>query len=137
MDRIGLVGGKPVAVLQWSGDTSPYEAAVAAVREAGIVNINGGDTRFDSDYRSYGYVAPTGIPVGRERQIYASMSNENTYTYLWSARFFGYRHLLQTIDRTDLPIRVKPINVYYHTYSAEKIASLNALIAVLQNVGAR
>lgn len=137
MDRIGLVGGKPVAVLQWSGDTSPYEAAVAAVREAGIVNINGGDTRFDSDYRSYGYVAPTGIPVGRERQIYASMSNENTYTDLWSARFFGYRHLLQTIDRTDLPIRVKPINVYYHTYSAEKIASLNALIAVLQNVGAR
>ena len=137
MDRIKLVGDKPVAVLQWSGDTSPYEAAIAAVRNAGIVNINGGDTRFDSDYRSYGYVAPIGIPVGRERQIYASMSNENTYTDLWSARFFGYRHLLQTVDRTDLPIRVKPINVYYHTYSAEKIASLNALIAVLQNVGAR
>jgi hypothetical protein len=137
MDRINLVGGKPVTVLQWSGDTSPYEAAVAAVREAGIVNINGGDTRFDSEYRSYGYVAPIGLPVGRERQIYASMSNENTYTDLWSGRFFGYRHLLQTVERTDLPIRVKPINVYYHTYSAEKIASLNALIEVLQDMGTR
>ena len=128
--RIQEVGGKPVRVLQWSGDTSPFEAALAATRKAGIANINGGDTRFDSDFRSYGFVAPIGIPVGAERQIYASMSNENTYTDLWTGRFFAYRHVLQTIRRTDLPIRVKPINLYYHSYSAEKIASTNALITV-------
>jgi hypothetical protein len=137
IDKIAEVGGKPVTVVQWSGDTTPFEAAVAAVEDARVVNINGGDTRFDSDYRSYGFVAPIGVPVGQERQIYSSMSNENTYTDLWSARFFGYRHLIQTINRTDLPIRVKPINVYYHTYSAEKVASLNALIEVLQDVQSR
>ena len=130
VERIAEVGGKPVRVLQWSGDTSPFEAALAATRKAGIPNINGGDTRFDSDFRSYGFVAPMGMPVGSERQIYASMSNENTYTDLWTGRFFAYRHVLQTIERTELPIRVKPINLYYHSYSAEKIASTNALITV-------
>ncbi|MDF1791062.1 MAG: hypothetical protein P1U88_04085 [Thalassobaculaceae bacterium] len=128
LEKIAEVVGRPVRVLQWSGDTSPYEAAVAATRKAGIPNINGGDTRFDSDYRSYGFVAPISITVGAERQIYASMSNENTYTDLWSGRYFGYRHVLETVRRTNLPIRVKPINLYYHSYSAEKVASTNALI---------
>ena len=131
MARIAEVGEKPVQVLQWSGDTAPFEAAVAAVREAGIGNINGGDTRLDSDHPSYGFVAPLGRPVGAERQVYAAMSNENTYTDLWTARFFAYRHVLTTIRRTEMPIRVKPINVYYHTYSAERVASLNAVLQVL------
>lgn len=134
LGRIADVGGKPVRILQWTGDTSPYEAAVAATREIGIPNINGGDTRFDSDYRSYGFVAPISVPVGSEWQIYASMSNENTYTDLWSDRFFGYRHVLQTIRRTEMPIRVKPINLYYHSYSAEKVAAANALIQVHEAV---
>ena len=129
-DRIAAVGGKKVEVLQWSGDTSPFEAAIAATREAGVPNINGGDTRFDSDYRSYGFVAPISRPVGAERQVYASMSNENTYTDLWTGRFFAFRHVLQTIRNTELPLRVKPINIYYHSYSAEKVASTNALIQV-------
>jgi len=128
--KIGQATGREVKVLQWSGDTTPYEAAVAATRAAGIPNINGGDTRFDSDYRSYGFVAPISVPVGDERQIYASMSNENTYTDLWTGRFYAFRHLLETVRRTGLPIRVKPINVYYHSYSAEKVASTNALIQV-------
>lgn len=128
LDQIAEVGGKKVEVVQWSGDTSPFEGALAATREAGVPNINGGDTRFDSDYRSYGFVAPISVPVGDERQIYASMSNENTYTDLWTGRFFSYRHVLETIRNTELPIRVKPINLYYHSYSAEKIASTNALL---------
>ncbi|MEQ8587023.1 MAG: hypothetical protein RLO01_10850 [Thalassobaculaceae bacterium] len=135
--KIAEIGGKPVRIYQWSGDTTPYEAAVAAAREAGIPNINGGDTRFDSDHRSYGFVAPISVPVGAERQIYASISNENTFTDLWTGRFFGFRHMLQTVDRTGLPIRVKPINVYYHSYSAEKVASANALIQVHQAMAER
>jgi len=134
MDRISAVGGKRVEVLQWSGDTTPFEAVVRATREAGIPNINGGDTRFDSDFRSYGFVAPIGRPVGRELQVLASMSNENTYTDLWRDRFFGFRHLLETIENTGRPIRVKPINVYYHSYSAERIAALNALLEVLSAI---
>ncbi|MFQ5849293.1 MAG: hypothetical protein ACE5JU_01745 [Candidatus Binatia bacterium] len=126
-----LPPGKRAEVLQWSGNTMPFEEAVAAAREAGVRNINGGDARFDPEFPSYSWVAPLGREVGSERQIYASNSNENTYTDLWTRRFFGFKHLVTTLQNTESPIRIKPLNVYYHMFSGEKLASLNA---VLQNL---
>ena len=127
-----LPPGKRVELLQWSGDTSPFEAAIAAAEAAGLANINGGDTRFDAEYPSIAWVAPVGQRVGRQIQIYSSNSNENTYTNLWTDRFFGFRYLTETIVNTGSPIRLKPFNLYYHTYSGEKLASRNALLANLQ-----
>jgi hypothetical protein len=69
--------------------------------------------------------------VGEERQIYASNSNENTYTDLWTKHFYGFRFLVDTVRNTERPRRVKPFNVYYHMYSGEKLASLNAVRANL------
>lgn len=119
--------GKKPRLLQWSGDTSPDESALAAVREGGYININGGDSRFDSEYPSYTSVAPIGLRVGKERQIYSSNSNENTYTKLWTDRFFGFRYLQSTVENTETPLRVSPFNIYFHTYSAQKKASLHAV----------
>lgn len=120
--------GKSARLVQWSGDTSPFPEALAATKAAGAHNINGGDSRLDNDYPSVSWVAPIGVPVGRTLHIYAAMSNENTYTELWSARFFGYRDLVATLENTDRPRRLKPINLYYHMYSGEKQASLKALL---------
>ncbi len=119
--------GKGPRLVQWSGDTSPFPEALAATAAAGAHNINGGDSRLDNDYPSVSWVAPTGVPVGNTLHIYAAMSNENTYTELWSARFFGYRDLVATLENTERPRRLKPINLYYHMYSGEKQASLKAL----------
>jgi polysaccharide biosynthesis protein PelA len=118
---------KKTRVLQWSGDTNPSESALRAVREAGGVNINGGDSRFDPEYPSYSYVAPIGLKVGNERQIYSSNSNENTYTELWNDRFYGFKHLVNTVENTESPRRVSPFNIYYHLYSAQKRPSLEAV----------
>jgi hypothetical protein len=126
-----LPAGKRVALFQWSGDTEPFAAAMRRAREAGVCSMNGGDSRFDAQYPSHTSVPPLGIAVGGERQIYAANSNENTYTDLWTANFFGYRDLIWTIRNTETPRRLKPINVYYHAYSGEKLASLNALRANL------
>jgi hypothetical protein len=123
--------GKRVALLQWSGDTEPFAEAMRRARAAGVCSMNGGDSRFDAQYPSHTSVPPLGIAVGQERQIYAANSNENTYTDLWTANFFGYRDLIWTIRNTESPRRLKPINVYYHAYSGEKLASLNALRANL------
>jgi hypothetical protein len=125
-----LPPGKNVEIVQWSGDTLPFEAALAAVRSAGLRNLNGGDTRFDREYQSYGWVSPLSRQVGKQRQIYASNSNENTYTNLWTERFFGFKYLIRTVDNTEAPIRLKPHNVYYHMYSGEKLSSL---LAVMEN----
>jgi hypothetical protein len=119
--------GKPVRLVQWSGDTSPFPLALRLTRQAGALNINGGDSRFDAEYPSYSSVAPIGARVGGEIQIYAAGSNENTYTDLWTNRYFGYRYLRQTWINTGTPLRIKPLNLYYHIYSAERLASLKAV----------
>jgi polysaccharide biosynthesis protein PelA len=127
-----LPKGKKPKLLTWSGNCSPWEGAVALAKQAGLRNINGGDTRFDSQYPLYASVAPVGLPVGKERQIYASSSNENTYTNLWSGNFFAHRYLSDTLKNTESPMRLKPINIYYHIYAGEKEAGLNALLANIE-----
>jgi len=127
-----LPPGKRVELVQWSGNTTPFESALAAVRTLGLRNINGGDSRMDVEFPSYAWVAPLGVHVGDELQVYASNSNENTYTELWTDRFFGFQHLRATIQNTEHPIRVKPFNIYYHMYSGERLASLNAVTANLE-----
>ncbi|WP_439572151.1 polysaccharide deacetylase family protein [Phreatobacter sp.] len=119
--------GKSIALYLWSGNTRPFERIVRATRQAGVRNINGGDTRFDTQYPSIAYVSPISRSVGGERQIYAVNSNENTYTNLWTSHFHGFRQLRETLERTELPRRLKGVNVYYHTYSAERRASLEAV----------
>lgn len=125
--------GKRVRLLQWSGDTSPFADALGAVARAGMMNINGRDTRFDGEAPSYTAVSPVGKMVGSYRQISASHANENIYTNLWQSRFFGFRYLRTSLANTEKPIRVKPIDVYYHMYSGERQASLMALKEILND----
>jgi hypothetical protein len=129
--------GKTVPIVQWSGNTLPFEAVLRAARLAGLANINGGDTRYDREFNSVSYVAPIGRRVGAERQIYTGASNENTYTDLWTDRFFGYRALVDTFERTGAPRRLVPINLYYHIYTGEKEPSLKALLDNIEYVRAR
>jgi len=118
---------KVVRLIQWPGDTSPFEAALRMTRESGFLNLNGGDSRFDGEFPSYSFVAPIGIKIGNEWQIFSSNSNEETYTDDWTDRFYGYVYLKNTIVKTDKPIRVSPFNIYFHMFSGEKEASLGAV----------
>ena len=128
--------GKKVALLQWSGNCLPWDTAVAASYAAGVLNLNGGDSRFDREQPSYTSVASIGRMLDRSIQIYSSNANENVYTELWTDRFFGHAFLPQTWRNTETPIRVKPKNLYYHMYSGEKAASLRALLNNLKEAEA-
>ena len=119
--------GKAAKLLQWSGDTTPFPAAIRELRRIGARNINGGDSRLDSEYPSVTYVPPISRPAGDERQIYAGNSNENTYTNDWTGPYYGFFMLDKTLDNTDLPRRLKPFNLYYHMYSGERPAALAAV----------
>lgn len=118
---------KPAKLYLWTGDTTPFPAAIKAVRAAGARNLNGGDSRLDGSYPSTVYVPPISRPAGTERQIYAGNSNENTYTNDWTGPFHGQFMLEHTLANTDAPRRLKPFNLYYHMYSGEKAASLAAI----------
>lgn len=122
---------KRVSLVQWTGDTKPFERAVSHARRSGLANINGGETRFDREYSSAAWVSPLGFRLGDQLQVYASNSNENTYTDLWRDRFFGFSFLARTVRNTGSPRRLKPFNLYYHMYSGERLSSLNAVRANL------
>lgn len=125
-----LPKGKKVRLFQWSGDCVPGADAIAACYRAGVLNINGGDTFITESKRSLTQVAPLGVEKGGFYQVFAANQNENVYTDLWRRNFHGYRRVLETFRLTDSPRRLKPVNIYYHFYSASKLASLDALDTV-------
>ena len=100
----------------------------------GLRAINGGDTTIAKENPWLGRIAPFGLQRGPFWQIYVGMQNENIYTNDWTGPFWGYRRVLETFELTEHPRRLKPINIYYHFYSASKTASLNALKRVYDYV---
>jgi hypothetical protein len=120
-------GRERVDLFQWSGNTSPFPEALKLTRKLGLRNINGGDSRFDPEYPSFAWVSPIGLRIDGNTQIYSSNSNENTYTNDWQERYFGFKFVKSTADNTDRAYRVKPFNVYFHMFSGQKQASLNAV----------
>ena len=124
--------GKRAKLYQWSGNTTPFEAGIAATRAAGARNLNGGDSRLDREYPSVAYVPPISRVIGKQRQIYAVNSNENTYTNDWTGPFGGQMMLEHTLRNTDAPRRLKGFNLYYHMYSGEKPAALRAITHFMQ-----
>ncbi|MFA6915102.1 MAG: hypothetical protein WC222_01780 [Parachlamydiales bacterium] len=129
--------GKKVMIYQWSGNCQPFDEAIRLVDSTHVRNINGGDTRFDAYADSYGWVKPLGLYRNGLLQVYSSNANENIYTDMWSKNFYGFNLLPKTFARTESPIRVKPMNHYYHIYSAEKQPSLSALHENLKYIRAQ
>lgn len=119
--------GKKARLFLWTGNCVPGEEAVRQAYQAGALNINGGDTLITESSPSLTNVAPLGIPRGEWFQVFAPNQNENVYTNLWTGPFYGYRRVVETFRLTDMPRRLKPVNIYYHFYSASKEASLHAL----------
>ncbi|ABB32191.1 hypothetical protein GeomeDRAFT_0501 [Geobacter metallireducens RCH3] len=119
--------GKKVRIFQWTGNCLPSQDAVRLTYESGLLNINGGDTIITNSNRTLTAVAPLGISRGKWFQVFAPNQNENVYTELWIRNYYGYRRIMETFSLTESPRRLKPVNIYYHFYSASKEASLTAL----------
>jgi hypothetical protein len=119
--------GKQTNLFFWTGDCLPDAEALEYVHRHGIQAMNGGDTRFDNAYPSYTYVSPLFRHLGGLLQDYAADSNEVTYTNIWTGPFYGFRYAIETYERTEAPLRVKPIDIYYHFFSMERESSYAAL----------
>ena len=112
----------------WSGNCRPPAEALAIVRRMGIENMNGGDTIATKHHPALSNVAPRTMPWGDELQIFAPNQNEFVYTNDWRGPFYGgFRDVIDTFERTESPRRLKPVNIYYHFYSASRIGALKAL----------
>ncbi|UZP67400.1 polysaccharide deacetylase [Desulfovibrio mangrovi] len=127
--------GKPCRLIQWSGSCDPKEPVMRIAAEAGMMNINGGDTIFDERNNSLTTVSPLYKQVGPYVQVFTGQANENILTNLWTGPFHAFRYITRTMERTGSPRRLMPINAYYHFYSAEYDASLQALLDVYDWIG--
>ncbi|GAB4013001.1 MAG: hypothetical protein Fur0010_09410 [Bdellovibrio sp.] len=122
-----LTDRKQVQVLQWTGSCKPPLMAVEIAEKAGLLHINGGDSRFDKTFPSVAGLSALYRKVGQYTQVYSAAANENIYTNLWRGPFNGFVNVIESFKNTETPRRMKPINVYYHFYSGEKESSLDSL----------
>ncbi len=120
-------GKKRTKDLFWSGNCDPDGKDVELTYKVGVYNINGGDTIINYEEPFLKNVAPSGVNFGNFYQVYAPISNEMYYTNWWHGPYWGFIRVIQTFKLTDKPRRLKPIGIYYHFYSCQKVASLNAL----------
>lgn len=119
---------KPVELLLWTGNCRPGETALKMVREMGLENMNGGNTIVSRLYPGIAGIAPRVMQWGGELQINAANQNEFMYANGWNGPFYGgFADVIDTFERTESPRRVKPVNVYYHFYSATCLSSVRAL----------
>jgi hypothetical protein len=128
---------EPCEVVLWSGDCEPTARQVELCEANGLLNMNGGDTLYDAQRDSLFSVAPLYQPVGGAVQVLTGQANDNILTNEWTGPFFGYRFIIETMRRTGTPRRLAPIDVYYHFFSGERHASLQALRDVYEWVMAR
>jgi hypothetical protein len=119
--------GKKAKVLLWSGDAVPRKEDVERATQAGVVNVNGGNTSIDKAHFSLTQISPMSRPLGPYRQIFAPVTNENVYTNGWHGPYWGYENAIQSFQMLDMPRRLRPISIYYHCFSATKPAALEAL----------
>lgn len=125
--------GKRTTVLLWSGDCVPPAAAIGAAERAGLLNMNGGDTVVTRATPGLARVAPMSLRKDGLLQIHAPNQNENVYTNNWTGPFYGFERVIETYEMTERPLRLKPIDIYYHTYAASKASSIRALDAVYRH----
>ena len=118
---------KPCRVMLWSGACDPTERDLKNCYQNKFYNMNGGDTVFDDANNSYTAVAPLYRKVGSTYQIHCGQANENILTNLWEGPYYGFSKIIKTMKKTNLPRRLKPIDIYYHFYSGEYKSSLKAL----------
>lgn len=124
--------GKYCKVIHWSGDSQIPEQALALAAKSHVVNINGGNTTINFGKPSLANVAPLGIKRGPYFQLFSPNQNDNVYTNLWQGPYYGYSQVIQSFELTETPYRLKPIDIYYHFFSATKTASLLALKQVYE-----
>lgn len=126
--------GKKVGMFLWTGDCIPGADAVQATDAAGLLNMNGGDTTATLAHPTLTRVEGLGIARGRGFQVFAPNQNENVYTSDWTGPYYGFERVIETYDFTERPRRLKPINVYFHTYLLTKRAGVQSFERILDHV---
>ncbi|MFM2476148.1 endo alpha-1,4 polygalactosaminidase [Celerinatantimonas sp. MCCC 1A17872] len=120
--------GKKVVMVLWSGDALPGPKPIALANAMHVLNVNGGNTNITSDNPSLTNISPIARPEGEFLwQIYAPIMNDDVFTNEWKGPFDGFKRVITTYKVTDKPYRLKPFDIYLHTYVAANPAGLKGV----------
>lgn len=119
--------GKKVDLFFWTGNCIPGSDALEVVGQAGLLNFNGGDTTATRSSPTLTQVEGLGLARAGGYQVFAPNQNENVYTNNWQGPFYGYERVIETFEFTEKPRRLKPIDIYFHTYLTSKRAGMQSL----------
>lgn len=92
--------------------------------------MNGGGAALTQDEQTITRIPPLGYGIDDQLQVYAPIASDHVYTNSWQGPFYGFNRVIETMQLTNSPFRLKPLHIHYHFYSASKIASINALKSV-------
>lgn len=121
---------KQVRVFFWTGDGLANKEALTLTRSLELENINGGGATISKDEKTITRITPLGYAMNDQFQVYAPIASDHVYTNSWQGPFYGFNRVIETMQLTDSPLRLKPLHIHYHFYSGSKIASINALKSV-------
>lgn len=117
----------------WSGAADPSVKTLKILNKDSLLNINGvNDTFIDQHHPSITGIRPMGMELGGIYQIFAPIDMDFYYMNSLAGPLYGFEHVIQTLKLTDKPRRFKPIDLYFHMYSASYPAALEAIIKVYQ-----
>ena len=119
--------GKKVEMFFWTGFCIPGSEALDWTRKVGVLNMNGGDTTATRAHPTMTRVEGLGMKFAGGYQVFAPNQNENVYTNDWTGPFYGFDRVIETFEFTEKPRRLKPINIYFHTYLTTKAAGMRSL----------
>jgi uncharacterized protein (TIGR01370 family) len=121
---------KRARVFLWTGDGLADNHALALTRSLGLENMNGGGATISKKEQTVTRVPPLGYVTHGQLQVYAPMASEYVYTNAWQGPFYGFNRVIETMQLTESPLRLKPMHIHYHFYSGSKTASIDALKSV-------
>lgn len=128
-----LSNNKKCKLFFWSGMADPGVDALRLTYQDQLLNINGGSgTNISHLHPSLTNIRPKGIDIDSFYQIFAPIDMDFFYMNYFAGPLYGFENVIQTLELTDKPRRFKPIDLYYHIYSASYKAALDALIKVYQ-----
>ncbi len=119
--------GKKVSLFLWSGDCIPGRDALEWTQRLGVLNMNGGDTVATRSLPTLTEVEGLGVERQGLFQVFAPNQNENVYTNGWTGPYYGYERVIETFQFTEKPRRLKPMDIYFHTFLTTKAAGMKSL----------
>ncbi len=118
---------KKVKLFLWTGDCIPGSDALEMTRRLGVLNMNGGDTTAVRTNPTLTRIEGLGVNRKGLFQVFAPNQNENVYSHNWTGPFYGYERVIETFQLTEKPRRIKPMDIYFHSYITTKRAGMHSL----------